>query len=144
MEGASVGDARKIEFTRERERERERWTWMLVLGFLGLPRRIDTNFRCSCLLQTRVSLLPFSFVFARERICVSIVYTSTRRKSICIDVSNVRRLLLLCIRIIRKYTISNLHIVILCHYVVAFNLNILAFAFYKCIYIKTRIRKKSV
>lgn len=46
----------RIEFTRERGGERQGGPWMLILGFLGLPRRIDTNFRCSCLLQTRVSL----------------------------------------------------------------------------------------
>lgn len=55
---------------------------------------------------------------------------STCCKSLCIDVSNVRYLLLLCVRIIRKYAISNLCIAILWHYVVPFNLNIL-FPFYE-------------
>lgn len=120
------GRQKLLEKEKEREREVDHGGVVGPCGFLGLPRRIDTNFRCSCLLQTRVSL-PFSFVFARARVCVRVcVLSTTRRESICID---VRHPLLLSVRVIRKNAISNVYIIMSLHYVVASYLHTSTFAF---------------
>lgn len=63
MEGASVGNARRMKFTRESG------PWLLVPGFLGLPEG-RYEFPVLLLVQTCVSLPPTSVYFYFARVSV--------------------------------------------------------------------------